>query len=448
MSTGAAVAAQDASALAGRLVRGSVIYGVTNFGLKAANFLLLTVYARYLAPADFGVISLSEIVAAVVAGLCSLGLDGALRRMYFHYVDQPSTLARYVCTVLRFGAVVTFALTGAALVLGPGLLSRIAPQFEVPFYPYIAIAIVTAAASQLVDYRFGLYQSEQRPRAYSAFSATSFALTTVAALIFVVALRWGALGMLAGKCAGAVLSLCVAIALSWRWLRAGWEGKYIREVLPLALPLLPHLLLALGLVAADRFILQHYRPLSEVGLYSLAYTFGMIMFLATSSLSQAWSPLFYDVARSGEDGRRIIGRMFLGVTMLLVVIASFGSLIAQDFVDVFLDPRYHPAGRVVPWIIGAYLLHAFFSLFQASALQARKTQFIWFVSLTAFSANIGLNLALIPRWGMYGAAWATLAAYAIEALLMFAFAQRVFRFSAAPGFGSPCLPVRWRDCSA
>ncbi len=48
-------------------MRGSALYALANFGIKALNFFLLPLYTRFLTPADYGVISLAETVAAVVA---------------------------------------------------------------------------------------------------------------------------------------------------------------------------------------------------------------------------------------------------------------------------------------------------------------------------------------------------------------------------------------------
>ena len=73
--------------------------------------------------------------------------------------------------------------------------------------------------------------------------------------------------------------------------------------------------MALGLITADRFILAHYRGvLREVGLYAIAYTLGMIMSLITMSLNQAWAPLYYEVARKGEEGRQLLGKMCSGLS--------------------------------------------------------------------------------------------------------------------------------------
>jgi O-antigen/teichoic acid export membrane protein len=223
-----------------------------------------------------------------------------------------------------------------------------------------------------------------------------------------------------------VLTLLLAVWLSRQWLDGGWEKSFLREALPLSLPLVPHLLLALGLVAADRLILQRYRSMEEVGLYSLAYTFGMMMFLVTASVAQAWSPVFYRMASQGESKRPAIGRTLAVIVLLLSAVAVFGLAIADPFIRGFLDSRYWRAGPLVPLVIGGYLFHAVFALFQMNALHARKAQFVWVVSIFALIANLVLNFAWDPKWGMYGAAWATTVAYAVESLLMYMYAQRVY----------------------
>ena len=54
-------------------------------------------------------------------------------------------------------------------------------------------------------------------------------------------------------------SLLVALIVSRKWWAGGFEWKFVRESLPIALPVLPHFFLALGLVVADRFILEYYQ---------------------------------------------------------------------------------------------------------------------------------------------------------------------------------------------
>jgi O-antigen/teichoic acid export membrane protein len=78
-------------------------------------------------------------------------------------------------------------------------------------------------------------------------------------------------------------------------------------------------------------------------------------------------------------------------------------------------------------VIAAYLLHAIFSLSHLAVMHAKTTRLILYASTVAATANIVLNFWWIPLWGLYGAAYATFAAYGVEAVLMQVFAQRLYR---------------------
>ena len=416
----------DLRSVALRLIQGSAIYAVANFSMRAVSFLLLPIYTRYLAPADYGTITLAEITALIIANFCGLGLENGITRYYYQYVDRPGELRDFLASVLKFGSVNSAAVVLLCVGLGAPLMRWAGPRFDVAFFPYIALAIATAGVTQLVNFRLSLYQAEKRARNYAWLAAGFFVLTTAFSLALVVGRRAGALGMLAGKMASAVLSASCAIFLLKDWWRGKLRWGYVRETLALSVPVIPHQLIALGLVAADRFIVERYRDLTEVGLYSLAYTFGMVMAVVTTSLMLAWSPVYFDVNREGEQGRQIVGRIGSGMAFGLIAVALFGSVIAKDFVAVFLDPRYRAVGPLIPWIIGGYLMHAMFSLLHLALFQAKRTVRLWQLSFVAFAANIALNFLLVPRWGMYGAAWATMAAYLVEAVVVYFYAQHLF----------------------
>jgi O-antigen/teichoic acid export membrane protein len=127
-----------------------------------------------------------------------------------------------------------------------------------------------------------------------------------------------------------------------------------------------------------------------------------------------------------EAKRGLIGRTLGTVLLLLGALAMFGSAIAHPFVHGVLDRRYWGAEQLVPLVIGGYLFHAVFALFQMCALHARRAHFVWVVSMVALVVNLALNFAWDPKWGMLGAAWATTVAYAVEGLLMYLYAQRVY----------------------
>ena len=204
--------------------------------------------------------------------------------------------------------------------------------------------------------------------------------------------------MLVGKLSAALVVFAIAIYFARSSFRTQFDWHKMRETLSMGAMLVPHQLMAGGLIAGDRFILQHYRDLREIGLYAIAYTFGMVMSLVTLSLSQSWTPIYFDLARS-DEGQRRLGRICSELFIGMAAVACFGALIAQDFIARFLNERYVTAGRVVPWIIGAYLAHAMFSIFSLAVLQGKRTQWLMLVSFVALTVNTALNFALIPIWG-------------------------------------------------
>jgi len=409
-----------------RLLQHTGIYALTTFVLRGLNFLLLALYSRYLLPAEYGRVVLAETMAAVVFAAGSLGLGGAFRRLYFQSDQQPERLRDFVATSLWLSTLAALAFLALATLLAAAVERFARGLMPVPWSPYVALALVAAAATTLVELRLGLWQVERRPARFAQFAVLVFTLTTAAVVLTVVVFRHGAVGMLAGKALAGGLCAIAALALSRHWLQGAWRAQDARELLHLGLPLVPHQLLALGLVAADRFILARYRDLNEVGLYSMAYTLGMAMFLVTSALMLAWSPVFYDLARGDAAQREKLARLTEGLMLALAAIATLGTLIAQDFTRVFLEARYAAAGRLVPWVIAGYLLHALFSLMQLHAMQVKRSGLVMATSSVALVANIALNLWWVPRWGMNGSAWATTAAYALEAAMMLVLAQRLF----------------------
>lgn len=411
--------------VARRLFHGSLVYATSMVGTRALGFALTILLTRFLTPGQFGIASLAQNVAAIGALMYGIGLAGS-SRLYYDYVDDPPMLRRFVSTLARASLVLTAVVLLAALLAGPAVLAALVPHFAVPFFPYIALAMGAMAVAAPVRIRVLLYQLQMRPMAYAVMSLAVALVSAALTYILVVAARRGAVGLLLGDLLGAAAVALVALILLRDVIFGGWQWRFVREILKLGLPLVLNPFVALGLEIADRFILQDYRGVAEIGVYSLAYTYGLAMYLVTAPLWQAWTPTLYSLAQRGEEGRRVIGAVNEGIILCVIAIGIFGVAIAQDFVSTFLDPRYRAAGDIIPLIIGAYVLNALVNMFGISALVAKRPGIISVIFILAFISNVVFNFVLDPRGGMYGAAYATLGAFLLAAVLMYLFALRLY----------------------
>ncbi len=408
-----------------RLARGSSIYGIANFALRALGFILFAIYSRYLPPKDYGVVSIVESVGVVVGILGGLALETGSRRLYFHFAGDAENLDSYIGTVKYLAIAAAGVALIVSFVLGPFATSLIAPSWRVHFFPYLALPIFTAIASQLLQCCLVIYQCQERAFAYSGFVALQSLSSSILTFCLVVWMRHGIMGLLIARALGAFATLVVAIWFSKTRIHSRPRWTYAQETLRISVPLIPHALMAVALVVADRFILQHYRPLSEVGLYALAYNIGMIMTLFTASLTRAWTPLFYSMLRQGEGDRKSIAEILTDIVIILSLVAVAGVLLAPLCIRWFFATPYWPVAKLVPVVLGAYLCHSLFALLQLSVIQARRTPLVSIVSGVALALNIVLNLVWVPTYGMTGAAYATLAAYIVELLLIAVVAHRL-----------------------
>jgi O-antigen/teichoic acid export membrane protein len=90
------------------------------------------------------------------------------------------------------------------------------------------------------------------------------------------------------------------------------------------------------------------------------------------------------------------------------------------------SPAFRAAAPVIPVVVLAYLFQGVFLLTSIGIGIARKARYYPVVTLVAAATNVAANLVLVPRFGILGAAWATVASYAAMAGVGFALARPLF----------------------
>jgi len=80
-------------------------------------------------------------------------------------------------------------------------------------------------------------------------------------------------------------------------------------------------------------------------------------------------------------------------------------------------PEYHGAGPVIPVVILGFLFQGFFFLSSIGITITKEARYYPMITAVAAVSNIVLNFIFIPYWGIMASAWATVAGYAITALV-------------------------------
>jgi O-antigen/teichoic acid export membrane protein len=234
-----------------------------------------------------------------------LGLDAGFFRVHY---DQPDEARRrqLAGTVAVFGAAV-----GAVLLVATALLARPVSWALFGDEPaparWVVLAAADVAVGTLAFVPLSLLRIRERPGLFSTFSVGRHLLNLLLKVVLVRA-GWGVDGVLWSD----LLSTCVFVLCLLPTLRGhvslAFAGPLLRDALGFGLPKVPHGLFVQIQNLADRKILNLFVPLSEVGLYQVAYDLGSAPKFATSAFEPAWGPFLYAEIKK-PDAPRTIARL-------------------------------------------------------------------------------------------------------------------------------------------
>jgi O-antigen/teichoic acid export membrane protein len=411
------------------LLRGSLIYTLGNFLPRVGAFLLLPIYTAAMTPAEFGIFSLMLSLSGLLAIGYRLGLEGALLR--FHFDVEPVRRPSLYVTLAAVTTVAAVVLSGlAALVLGPSF-DRLFPG--VPFVPYglLALAITAATAFQYVP--ASLFRATERPGRFLVFALGTFALAVGGTLLFVLALQMGAVGGLLAQLVSGIGVVATTAYILGRMRRGRVDRELAERALRFGLPLVPHGLAAWVLNLSDRWLIGLLIGLSAVaaqaaiGIYSFGYVIGQSIALVAMSFNAAWVPVWY-ARGDAEHGPALLREMTSLVMAGLAALAVGVAVLAPELTRLLATARWGEgaavASEVIQVVTVASLVYGLYFMLVSTIFLRRRTAGLPLLTLAAGATNVAANLVLIPRVGLMGAAWSTLAGYLVLTTLTWWYARR------------------------
>lgn len=414
------------------LAKQSAIYTIGNIAPKIGAFLLLPIYVRFLTPADYGTVALMTSLAGLLGIIYHFGVDGALMRLHFDTAgrDRASLYFTIAAFTLVMSAVLTLL---AALILSAVFESWFAGT---PFVPLGVLALLLAFAGSIHFVPSTLFRASGQAGRFLAINLGSFGLSSVMSLVLVVVFHLGPTGVLLGQLISNLTIMCVSIAIVARLGSFEFNASALRASLALGVPLLPHALSAWSLRLADRWLLALLLVLpavearSQIGIYAVGYQLGFVVTTVVASFNSAWSPYFFRIADQPQAPRfyaDMTNVVLAGVLALAVAV----STLAPEIVALVARPGYEAAADVLPVVAFASVIQGAYTMFVTVVFFVKRTGPLAFITFGSAALNVLLNVVLIPWFGIMGAAWATVGAYAFFAAATYLYARRLYPISLA-----------------
>ncbi|HLG71800.1 MAG TPA: oligosaccharide flippase family protein [Chloroflexota bacterium] len=411
-----ATSQQESAGAARRYFKDAGILGLTEMALRLNALVIIPVLTKHFGTQSYGIWAQVFVLSGLLAPALAWGLDSAAVRFLS---GAPEDEIRHgIGTCLAFGC-------GACLVVGLAV-SWLAPLVAQELLggannaAFLPFAIGFTATSLVSAFLLTFLRIFGWIRLLAVIRIVNALLDTVVPVLAVI-LGLGLLTLVElSLAADATVVLALVAIVHLRFGIGRPKLPLLREMLRYGTVLVPA---GYGMVImnlSDRLFLAHFRTMAEVGIYSLAYSLGYLG--TTFFFNPLWA--MYPVRatelyRAGDQGA--LQRLFVLSTkvaagLMIPTIVGLTAL-GQPVLQALATVEFAAGARLAGLIALAYTFSMFSSYFSVSLGLLGRQHWLAVSMAGGTIVDLALNALLIPRFGMAGAAWATLAAFSVQLAL-------------------------------
>jgi len=419
----------------GQISRHSSVFFLGTIFRIVAGYVFKVYLARTLGPEPLGIYTLGMTIVGFVGIFSGLGLPQAAVRFVAHY-----TASQKMDELRRFLVSATGVILGANLVLG-ALVLGIGPWLALHFYhspelsPYLKLFALIMVLGSLTTFFGKVLQGYKQVARLTVL--TDFVATPLTMLATVLLIVWGAglRGYILAQVVSGVVLLVMLLLAVWRQTpatarrSAAGLGRPESQVFSFSATLVGIGLMNFLVSQTDRVLLGFYRNARELGIYSIAAAMVAYIPVALQSVNQIFSPMISDLHTRGE--RQLLERLYQTLTRwvlaftlplviaMMVFARAVMGIFGADFQAGWLVLVIGAAGQIVNCGVGSVGLLLLMSGHERPLMK---------VQMLTTILTIVLGLALVPRWGIVGAAAASAAANVVVNLWNMVLVRRLLGF--------------------
>lgn len=380
------------------------IYALGNILRNGVSIIMLPIYTRFLTPADYGIIELLSMLIDFASIVLGMRLGEAIFRFY---CVAPTD--RDKKTVISTSLWLSVALNGIGVIL---VLSFSVPLAQLllgdaALAGYVKLFSLTLLLQAFIEIPLIYIRAQQRPWLFVGFSLFKLVLQLSLNIYLVVIKGMHVEGVIYSAIISSGTMACLLLVYTLWTAGARISYHMSANLIQFSTPLMLASVGSFYLTFGDRYYLRLFGDLANVGIYALGYKFGfMLIVLIWDPFEKMWASQRYEVHKR-QDARKVFQRIFIFMSILMLSAALGISLFVKDLLRIMSDPAFHQAYEIVPIILFAYVVQSWTSYCYFGLLLNRKTIQITYASAIAVAVITVAYLTLIPLFGIYGAAWAT-----------------------------------------
>ena len=386
------------------LAKNTAIVSIGKICTQLITFFLLPVYTTVLSNEEYGVVDLLNTLTSLLLPIVTLQIEQGIFRYLIDCRENNEKQIKLITTIIRFMIIQSIACIVIFLCVSPFIHNE---------YKYFLMAnlLMGIFSSLLLQICRGLGDNAT----YAIGSFITGAFTVVLNVIFIVAFRWGAYGML-GATAISNFICSVYIFLKrkiYKYIKPKqFDKKILKEIIKYSVPLIPNMISWWIVSASDRTIISAVIGIAQNGIYSAANKFSGVFTTLYSVFNLTWTESA-SININSEDRDEFFSKI-LDFVIRFFGCLCLGTIAVMPFVfNILINEKFAEAYYQIPILILGSVFNILVSFVGSIYVAKKLTKEIAKTSIISAVINIIVNIALIKSIGLYAASISTVIAYAL-----------------------------------
>ncbi|MHA6280393.1 lipopolysaccharide biosynthesis protein [Salinimicrobium sp. CAU 1759] len=381
----------------------SIVFTILTFLKPAINIFLLPIYLRLLSPEEYGIYTIVITITTLVAAVGGLKISSAIVPFYYDCKtdeEKNKLLDNIISFIIIFNAFFFIILQ----LTGPYLFSLVFSSDKIMFFPYISLAIATGMFLPIIEAYSAFVKNEKKIIKYA--SVQLLFIVSGVLLQIILILNFSLLGVLWAKLLANILTAVLVLFYLKKVIRFRLDKEILKKCLDFSLALIPFFFVFWLGRYADRYVLERYISLSDIGIFGLLMTFAGLVAMASEALANSIQPYLFEAYSDLNDSTKKINQLYLFYGLGLIIFSSFLiaavsniHLIKPNEQYLKIIPYFYFA--IIPTLLNA-IQYLFFNIFTYS----KKSKRLAFISVVTVGTQLLVLLLLVQNHKIYAAIFA------------------------------------------
>jgi len=395
------------------LSKDTLIYGTSTVIQRFLAFILVPLYTNVFSTSEFGIISNLFAYIAILNVFFSIGFESGFFKFAssLEVGDKKENFSHPYFTVFA-----NAFLLAAIIFFFPVQLAPVF-QLEPKYASLLQYAALILFFDAVVLIPFAYLRLHRRAKYFGALKVISITINLALNLILILGFHMGIEAAFISNAVASGVTFLIFIPLVLKNISFTVNKQLYKELLKFSLPLIPAGIGANLVQVIDRPILRYLTDEGTVGIYQANYRMGILMMLFVAIYEFAWRPFFLQTAKE-PNAKQIFSKimtLFVCVSCVLFLLFSF---YIENIVKIPLPIKGYLLGKnfwgglyIVPIVLAGYLFYGIYVNLIVGIYIEKKTKYLPLITGIGAGINVLANFLLIPKFGITGAAFATLISY-------------------------------------